>query len=126
MLWYAHCNANAVYAYSYTYGYNNADGYSDRNSDSDSYTHADINAQSNAHPEGSAYTEVSSHSGTSTVALLMKRKCPAQLRHRVASTRRISVSAPARHSLSTRRRLARRRECTLAGFSSSAFPYSFI
>jgi len=93
VLWYAHCNANAVYAYSYTYGYNNADGYSDRNSDSDSYTHADINAQSNAHPEGSAYTAAASHSGTAPIALLMKKKRPAQLRHRVVSTRRISVSA---------------------------------
>ena len=74
MLWYAHRNANAVYAYSYTDGYNNADGYSDRNSDSDSYTHADINAQSNAHPEGSAYTEVSSHSGTTTLIFAYEKE----------------------------------------------------
>src|SRR4029077_1146490 len=38
----------------------------------------------------------------------MKKKHIAQLRHHVASTRRISVSAPPRRSLSTRRRLARR------------------
>src|SRR6266478_8478960 len=38
----------------------------------------------------------------------MKKKRRAQLRHGVASTRRISVSARARRSLSTRRSLARR------------------
>ena len=51
------------------YTITNTNRYGDCYSDSDCYnhTHSDINAQSNAHPKGSAYTEVSSHSGTTPI-----------------------------------------------------------